>query len=90
MKTTTKGTDAAGKPTLTVVTATFDGKDNPVTGNPQEKLFKRARTLSPRTARLGPSPLRVSMRKAGKSTTSSSMKTSSDQLGSVFEYPVAE
>ena len=34
MKTTAKGADAAGKPTTTVFTATFDGKDFPVTGNP--------------------------------------------------------
>ena len=34
MKTTARGTDAAGKPTTTAVTFNFDGKDYPVTGNP--------------------------------------------------------
>ena len=34
VKVTTKGTDSAGKPTETTYTADFDGKDNPVTGNP--------------------------------------------------------
>ena len=31
---TTKGTDSAGKPTGTTYTANYDGKDYPVTGNP--------------------------------------------------------
>ena len=34
LKITTKGTDAAGQPTMTEYTANYDGKDNPVTGNP--------------------------------------------------------
>lgn len=34
VKVTTKGTDAAGKPTSSVFTANYDGKDYPVTGNP--------------------------------------------------------
>src|SRR5262245_56538984 len=34
MKTTVKGTDAAGKPVATLLTGNFDGKDYPVTGNP--------------------------------------------------------
>jgi hypothetical protein len=34
IKVTAKGTDAAGKPTTTVFTASYDGKDYPVTGNP--------------------------------------------------------
>ena len=34
VKVTTKGTDSAGKPTGTTYTADYDGKDNPVTGNP--------------------------------------------------------
>ena len=33
VKVTTKGTDSAGKPTLTGYTANYDGKDYPVTGN---------------------------------------------------------
>jgi hypothetical protein len=32
-KSTTKGIDAAGKPTMTTYTANYDGKDYPVTGN---------------------------------------------------------
>jgi hypothetical protein len=34
IKVTAKGTDAAGKPTTTVFTASYDGKDYAVTGNP--------------------------------------------------------
>ena len=34
LKVTTKGTDSAGKPTMTTYTANYDGKDYPVTGNP--------------------------------------------------------
>jgi hypothetical protein len=34
IKVTTKGTSADGKPTATDYTANFDGKDYPVTGNP--------------------------------------------------------
>lgn len=34
VKVTTKGTDSAGKPTMTAYTANYDGKDYPVTGNP--------------------------------------------------------
>ena len=34
LKVTTKGTDSAGKPTMTAYTANYDGKDYPVTGNP--------------------------------------------------------
>jgi len=34
LKVTTKGTDSAGKPTMTEYTANYDGKDYPVTGNP--------------------------------------------------------
>ena len=34
VKVTAKGTDAAGKPTTTLYTANYDGKDFPVTGNP--------------------------------------------------------
>ena len=34
VKVTTKGTHAAGKPTMTLYTANYDGKDYPVTGNP--------------------------------------------------------
>jgi hypothetical protein len=34
LKVTTKGTNSAGQPTMTEYTANYDGKDNPVTGNP--------------------------------------------------------
>jgi hypothetical protein len=34
LKVSTKGTSADGKPTMTEFTANFDGKDYPVTGNP--------------------------------------------------------
>jgi hypothetical protein len=34
VKVTTKGTDSSGKPTMTAYTANYDGKDYPVTGNP--------------------------------------------------------
>jgi hypothetical protein len=34
IKVTTKGIDAAGKPTATEYTAEYDGKDYPVTGSP--------------------------------------------------------
>jgi len=34
VKSSTKGTDSAGKPTVTAYTANYDGKDYPVTGNP--------------------------------------------------------
>ena len=34
VKVTVKGTDAEGKPINTQYTANYDGKDNPVTGNP--------------------------------------------------------
>jgi hypothetical protein len=34
VKVTTKGTDSAGKPTMTAYTANYDGKDYPVIGNP--------------------------------------------------------
>jgi hypothetical protein len=34
LKVTTKGTDSAGEPTMTAYTANYDGKDYPVTGNP--------------------------------------------------------
>ena len=34
LKVTTKGTDSTGKPTMTEYTANYDGKDYPVTGNP--------------------------------------------------------
>ena len=34
LKVSAKGTDAAGKPTLTEYTANYDGRDYPVTGNP--------------------------------------------------------
>src|SRR5262245_32461978 len=44
IKTTAKGTDAAGKATVTAFTiSTFDGKDYPVTGNPDYDMqaYKR-------------------------------------------------
>ena len=34
VKFSTKGIDSAGKPTMTTYTAKYDGKDSPVTGNP--------------------------------------------------------
>ena len=34
LKANTKGIDSAGKPTMTTYTANYDGKDYPVTGNP--------------------------------------------------------
>ena len=34
LKISSQGTDGDGKPTATSYTATFDGKDNPMTGNP--------------------------------------------------------
>jgi hypothetical protein len=34
LKATTKGIDSSGKPTMTTYTANYDGKDYPVTGNP--------------------------------------------------------
>jgi hypothetical protein len=34
LKISSKGTDASDKPTTTSYTATFDGKDGPITGNP--------------------------------------------------------
>ena len=34
LKVTTKGTNSAGQPTMTEYTANYDGKDNPVAGNP--------------------------------------------------------
>jgi hypothetical protein len=43
VKTSVKGTDAAGKPLVTQYTANYDGKDYPVTGNPDWDMtsFKR-------------------------------------------------
>lgn len=43
IRVTAKGTDAEGKPTATQYTASYDGKDYPVTGNPDwdAVAFKR-------------------------------------------------
>lgn len=46
VKATAKGTDAAGQPTLTQYTANYDGKDYPVTGNPDWNAISLTRVNS--------------------------------------------
>ena len=58
VKVTTKGTDAAGKSTATMFTAGYDGKDYPVTGNPDWD----ATSLK----RVNPNSVEFTRKKAGK------------------------
>jgi hypothetical protein len=58
VKVTSKGTDAAGNPTLTSYAATYDGKDVPVTGNPDYD------TIS--VKRVDPQTLQFTRKRAGK------------------------
>jgi hypothetical protein len=49
VKVTAKGTDGTGKPTTTTYTANYDGKDYPVTGNPDWDMTSLKR-VDPNTA----------------------------------------
>lgn len=58
VKVTTKGTDSDGKPTMSEYTANYDGKDYPVTGNPNWDMvsFKR----------VNPNTVQITRKRAGK------------------------
>lgn len=58
IKITAKGTDAAGKRTTTVYTANYDGKDYPVTGNPDWDAIS--------LKRVNPSNVEFTRKRAGK------------------------
>jgi hypothetical protein len=58
LKATTKGTDSTGKPTMTEYTANYDGKDYPVTGNPDWDMVS--------LKRINANTVEFTRRKAGK------------------------
>jgi len=70
IKVTTKGTDAAGKPTTTMYTASFDGKDYPVTGNPDWDNTS--------LKRVNPTTVEFTRKKAGKVVLTGSIVISAD------------
>ena len=70
VKVTIDGTDSAGKPTHNEWTGKFDGKDYPVTGDPNSDM--RSYTKA------GDHTLHFKVSKGGKTTTSGSITTSAD------------
>jgi hypothetical protein len=58
VKATTKGIDSAGKPTMTTYTANYDGKDYPVTGNPDWDMLS--------LNRINANTVEVTRKRAGK------------------------
>ena len=70
IKVTTKGVDAAGKPTSASYTANFDGKDNPVTGNPDWDMTS--------IKRVNANTLEFTRKKAGKVVQTATSVISSD------------
>ena len=70
VKVTTKGTDAAGKPTMTSYTASYDGKDYPVTGNPDWDMTS--------LKRVNPNTVEFTRKKAGKVVQTGSQVISAD------------
>ena len=70
VKVTIDGTDSAGKPTHNEWTGKFDGKDYPVTGDPNSDM--RSYT------KVDDHTLHFKVSKSGKTTTSGSITTSAD------------
>ena len=70
IKVTTKGVDAAGKPTSASYTANFDGKDNPVAGNPDWDMTS--------IKRVNANTLEFTRKKAGKVVQTATSVISSD------------
>lgn len=69
-KITTKGTDAEGKPTDYQYTANYDGKDYPVTGNPDWDTIARKR--------IDAYKMEITRKKAGKVVSTASSVVSKD------------
>ncbi len=70
IKVTTKGVDAAGKPTGASYTANFDGKDSPVAGNPDWDMTS--------IKRVNANTLEFTRKKAGKVVQTATSVISSD------------
>jgi hypothetical protein len=70
VKVTVKGTDAEGKPIDTLSTANFDGKDYPVTGNPDWDAIARKR--------IDAYKMEVTRKKAGKVVSTATSVVSKD------------
>lgn len=70
IKVTTKGIDSDGKPTMTTYTANYDGKDNPVTGNPAWDMVS--------LKRINPNTVEFTRKRAGKVVQTATSVVSTD------------